>query len=319
MNIKKKIRHERLRLQWKVMDKLIAIKQRVPYDFADRSERFGYLLVLPAMLVISFLPIGVGLLVWFSFNTFDPIEIVAQEFTLENWIRFFTTPEFHDIYIRTFLYSALITILCVMLAIPFAYLVIRVERTWLRLALLFSLFIPFFSGVVIRAYGWTIILGENGLVNWMLTSLGFDSVRILGTGVSVVIGIVQFLLPFTVLLLTPAFANIDRSLDRAAMSCGATRLQAFRYVILPLTKPGLVAATIVTFALAMKSYANPDLLGGGNVDFAANFIFQKVFGTLNYPLAAVLSLILIGISSTVVLVVFKVYGTGTLGTEVKEV
>jgi len=318
MSVRERVRHRRLRLQWRVMDALIAAKERVPYDFEERSERFGYLLVLPAMLVIAFLPIGVGLLVWFSLNTYDPVEIVVQQFTLENWARFFSTPAFHDIFIRTFLYSLLITALCVSLAIPYAYLVIRVRSNWLRLALLFSLFVPFFSGVVIRAYGWMIILGENGLVNWLVTALGFESIRILGTGVSVVVGIVQFLLPFTVLLLTPAIANIDRDLERAALNCGATRLQTFRYVVLPLAKPGLVAATIVTFALAMKSYAIPDLLGGGNVDFAANFIFQKVFGTLNYPLAAVLSLVLIAISSTIVLAVFKIYGTGTLGTEVKE-
>jgi len=318
MSVRERVRHRRLRLQWRVMDALIAAKERVPYDFEERSERFGYLLVLPAMLVIAFLPIGVGLLVWFSLNTYDPVEIVVQQFTLENWARFFSTPAFHDIFIRTFLYSLLITALCVSLAIPYAYLVIRVRSNWLRLALLFSLFVPFFSGVVIRAYGWMIILGENGLVNWLVTALGFESIRILGTGVSVVVGIVQFLLPFTVLLLTPAIANIDRDLERAALNCGATRLQTFRYVVLPLAKPGLVAATIVTFALAMKSYAIPDLLGGGNVDFAANFIFPKVFGTLNYPLAAVLSLVLIAISSTIVLAVFKIYGTGTLGTEVKE-
>lgn len=318
MSVREAVRHKRLRLQWWIMDGLIVLKERVPYDFDNRSERFGYLLVFPAVLVISFLPIGVGLLIWFSFNTFDPIEIVVQEFTLENWVRFFSTPAFHDIFIRTFLFSVLITIICVGLAVPYAYLIIRVESGWVRLFLLFSLFIPFFSGVVIRAYGWMIILGENGLINWVFTSLGLESIGILGTGVSVVIGIVQFLLPFTILLMTPAFANIDRSVERAAMNCGATRLQTFRHVVLPLAKPGLIAATIVTFSLAMKSYAIPDLLGGGNVDFAANFIFQKVFGTLNYPLAAVLSLVLIAISSTIVLIVFKIYGTGTLGTEVKE-
>lgn len=318
MGIREEIQHRRLRLQWQVMDALIATNDRIPYDFENRSDRFGYLLVLPAVLIISFLPIGVGLLVWFSLNTYDPVEIVVQDFTLENWDRFVSTPAFHDIFIRTFLYSVVITVLCVVLAIPYAYLIIRVKSGLLRLVLLFSLFIPFFSGVVIRAYGWMIILGENGLLNWLITSVGIDSIRILGTGVSVVIGIMQFLLPFTVLLLTPAISNIDRDIERAARNCGATRFQMFRHVVLPLAKPGLIAAIIVTFALAMKSYAIPDLLGGGNVDFAANFIFQKVFGTLNYPLAAVLSLVLIGISSTIVLVVFKIYGTGTLGTEVKE-
>lgn len=318
MSIRDEVRNRRLRYKWRVMDAIIAAKERAPLDFTGLSNRFGYALITPGVLLVSFLAVGMALLTWYSFLTYDTVEVLVYTYTLENWQRLISTPAYHTVIFRTILYSVFVTICCVVLAIPYAYLVVRTERRFFRYFLLFGLFVPFFTGVIIRAYGWLIILGENGLVNWVLGTLGLGTVNFLGTPVAVILGLVQYLLPFAVLMLTPAIASIEPDLERAAKNCGASQWETFRHVVLPLARPGITASTIVVFTISMANYSIPDLLGGGTLSFVANFIYNKVFGTLNYPFAAVLSLVLVIVASLVILVIFKVYGTGTLGVEVDE-
>jgi putative spermidine/putrescine transport system permease protein len=318
MSIAEQVRDLRLRLKWLVVDALIGVKARLPVDAADVSDRFGYVLILPGVLLVSFLAVGMGLLSWYSFLTYDSIEILVYQYTLANWERLLDTAAFHSVFARTILYSALVTVFCVALAIPYAYLVVRTDRRLFRYVLLFGLFVPFFTGIIIRAYGWIIVLGRNGLLNWLFEAAGIGTVGILGTPVALVVGLVQYLLPFAVLMLTPAMASIDPDLERAAKNCGASQWQTFRHVVLPLSRPGITAASIVSFTICMANYSIPDLLGGGTLSFVANFIYNQVFGTLNYPFAAVLSLSLVAVASLFVLVVFKIYGTGTLGVEVQE-
>lgn len=318
MSIRETVQETRVRLQWQVMDALIAVKKRLPVDFTNLSNRFGYALIVPGVALVSFLAVGMGLLAWYSVLTYDSIDIFVYQYTLENWQRLVETTAFHSVFVRTVTYSAAVTVGCVALSIPYAYLIVRTERALFRNLLLFGLFVPFFSGVIIRVYGWLIILGKDGLLNWGLGALGLGRVDIIGTPVAVFVGLLQYLLPFAVLLVTPAIASIDADLERAAKNCGATQWETFRHVVLPLARPGITAATIVVFTISMANFSIPDLLGGGTNAFVANFIFNKIFDTLNYPFAAVLSLVLVAVASLFVLGVFKIYGTGTLGMEVED-
>ncbi|MFO7925273.1 MAG: ABC transporter permease [Halobacteriota archaeon] len=311
-------RHTWTRFKWSVIDAIIAIKGRVPIETKGDSNRFGYVLIIPGVLVISFLAVGMALLAWYSFLTYDTVQIFTYEYTIANWERLLETSAFHRVFFRTILYSTLVTICCVALAIPYSYLVVRTNQPLFRYVLLFGLFVPFFSGVIIRAYGWLILLGRNGAFNWLLENAGFEPVNIIGTSTAVILGLVQYMLPFAVLMITPAIAGIDRNLERAAKNAGANQFQTFRHVILPLARPGITAAAIVVFTITMANYSIPDLLGGGTNDFVANFIYRTVFGTLNYPFASVLSIVLVIVASIVVLGVFRRYGTGTLGVEVSE-
>ncbi|WP_435079538.1 ABC transporter permease [Halococcus sp. AFM35] len=315
MSVRDRLRQAKFQLQWNMMDRAIAFKERFPFDSTERSSRFGYALISPGVLLVGFLAVGFALLTWYSFLTYDPVEVFVYEYTLNNWERFFQTSALHQIYFRTTLYSVGVTLFSVVLAIPYAYLVVRTERTLVRQLLLFGLFVPFFSGVIIRAYGWLIILGQGGLINWLFTSIGLGPQNYIGTSFAVIIGLVQYMLPFAVLMLTPAMASIDRDLERAAKNCGADSWRTFRYIVLPLARPGITSATIIVFTLTMANYSIPKLLGGGTVSFAATFMYQKIFTTLNYPLAAVLSIVLTAIASIIVFGVFKIYGTGTLGAE----
>ena len=301
---------------WKAEDTLIAAKELLPERFYQSPPTWmGYLLIVPGFLLVSFLFVGMFILTAYSFLTHDAIEFIIYEFTLENWETLLGRRGYYSIFVRTVGLSLLITVLSVALALPYAYLTIRVRSAFVRKLLLISLFVPFFTGVIVRAYGWLIILGRNGLLNSTLGVIGIDPIRFIGTQTGVVIGLLQIMTPFAIIMLAPAIQNIDRSLELAASNLGANRLDTFRYIVIPLSLPGIAGATIVVFTITSATYAIPELVGGGQVTFVANLIFRTLFDAGNWPLAATFSVALVIVSSIVVLFVFQVIGTGTLGVD----
>jgi len=313
MTVREKLQTSVTRIQWTFVDAINSVESALAERIDSGDGLKGHLLISPGIAVVSFLFVGLGLLFYYSILTFDPVDFVVYEYTLENWQNFLGLTRIHQIYYRTIKFSILNTVLSVVVAIPYSYLVIRVESSLVRRGLLFGLFIPFFTGVVVRTYGWMIVLGQNGLVNWLVQTAGFEPVNFIGTPIALSIGLLQYMLPFAVLMITPAIANIDRDLERAARNLGANRWETFRHVVLPLAVPGITAAVIVIFTLTMSMYAIPDLLGSGVLIFVSNLIYAKLFNTLNYPQAAVYSIVLIATTSVLVAVMFRLFGVGTLG------
>ncbi len=304
------------RAVWKAEDTLIDVKRLLPERFYQSPPTWmGYVLIIPGFLLVSFLFVGMFILTAYSFLTHDPFEFIIYEFTLENWETLLGRRGYYAIFVRTIGLSLLITALSVVFALPYAYLTIRVRSALVRKLLLISLFVPFFTGVIVRAYGWLIILGRNGLLNSALGVVGIGPIRFIGTRTGVVIGLLQIMIPFAIIMLAPAIQNIDRSLELAASNLGANRLDTFRYVVIPLSLPGVAGATIVVFTITSATYAIPELVGGGQVTFVANLIFRTLFDSGNWPLAATFSVALVIVSSIVVLFVFQVVGTGTLGVD----
>ncbi|MEF8780603.1 MAG: ABC transporter permease [Haloferacaceae archaeon] len=303
-----------LRLKWWAMDRAIAIKQRLPRElYQDPPEWVGYLLLLPGLALVSLLFVGMVLLTGYSVLTFDPFEFIVYEVTAENWRQVLSTPGYREIFVRTIGLSTLVTVLAVALALPYAYLTVRVRSAIVRKGLLVGLFVPFFTGVIVRAYGWLIVLGRNGLVNSVLGAAGVEPVRLLSTRFAVVVGLLQIMTPLAIIMIAPAVQNVDRSLELAASNLGANRATTFRRIVIPLAAPGIAGATIVVFTISAATFAIPDLLGGGQVDFMANLIYRSLFDSGNYPLAAALSVALVIAASTVVLVIFRTLGAGTFG------
>jgi putative spermidine/putrescine transport system permease protein len=308
-----------LRLKWRVMDGVLELKGALPSGlFRSRRNGLGYAFLLPGVVLVGFLFAGMVLLLQYSFLTYDPYEFIIYEYTLENWVEALTNDAFRTIFLRTLKLSLVVTVLSVVFGFPYAYLTVRAESELLRKLLLAGVFVPFFTGTIVRAYGWLIILGKRGLVNSVATGLGTGRVDVFGTETAVVIGLFQLMLPFAILMLVPAIRTIDRSLERAAVSLGADRLRTFRYVVVPLSKPGITAASIVVFTISMANFAIPWFLGAGTVDFMANFIHSILLRSSNYPLASALSVALVMVTSTIVLAVFYFVGAGTMGLTVEE-
>jgi putative spermidine/putrescine transport system permease protein len=130
---------------------------------------------------------------------------------------------------------------------------------------------------------------------------------------AVVFGLVQYMLPFAVLMLAPALTAIPQETEAAASSLGANWVRALWYVVLPLAKPGLVGAGLVVATLSLTDFAVPAMLGGGSQDFIANAIYDQFFRTADQGLGAALALLLVAIGSIAAGTVIAIFGAGTLG------
>lgn len=154
--------------------------------------------------------------------------------------------------------------------------------------------LPLMTSVVIRTFGWMVLLSRSGLIPDILRDLGLvgRSFAIMQTEAAIVIGMVQVLLPFMTLSILGVLTRVDQRLEEAARTMGCSFLQAIRYVVLPLSLPGIVAGSLLTFTLSASSFVTPNLLGGARIQVLAASIYRSVTQTLDWPFAAAQAVIL---------------------------
>lgn len=272
-----------------------------------------YVFILPAVLLTGILAVGLVMTLDSSLRPLDPMTYrQAASWSLGNYEQLAGRPAYITILGRSLLAALLVTVLCLALALPYAYCMVRTGRPALRKLLLIGLFLPFFIGQVVRAYGWLLVLGQEGLLNETLTGLGLARLDLLYSFPAVVLGLVQYMLPFAVLLLAPALVAIDEDVEAASAGLGATWPQTFLHVVIPMAKPGLIGAGIVVFTITLTDYAMPQILGGGTNDFVANAIYDAFFRLSNAGVGSALSVILVLIGSTLVALLMAVAGAGTM-------
>jgi len=273
-----------------------------------------WLFLLPALLVTGLLVAGIVPLVDASLKTLDRATFrMGDDWSLANFVTLWERPVYAVLTRRTLIAAAIVTALTLLIALPYAWLMVRTPRPWLKKLLLVSLFLPFFIGQVVRAYGWLIVLGQQGLVNTALASVGLPTVSILYTFPGVVLGLVQYMLPFAVLMLAPAFTAVSEEVELASSSLGARPFETFAHVVLPLVRPGLVAAAVVVFTLTLTDFAMPAIMGGGRNDFVANGIYDAFFRLSDPGLGGALSIVLTLIGTTIAGFMLALFGLGTLG------
>ncbi|MDH5225330.1 MAG: ABC transporter permease, partial [Actinomycetota bacterium] len=211
---------------------------------------------------------------------------------------------------RSLLYSSLATIFSILLAYPMAYWISFYAGKW-KSTLFFLILVPFFVSFVIRTVQWNFILADDGLLFSPLKNLGLlpDDFQVLATPIAVVAGITYNFLPFTALPLYVALDRIDKRLVEAAKDLYASRFQAFRKVVLPLSFPGLFAALILTFVPATGDYVNSSVLGSNRTVMVGQIIQTKFLRQADYPEAAALSVILMLGMLVIALAYAKVLGT----------
>jgi putative spermidine/putrescine transport system permease protein len=237
---------------------------------------------------------------------------MSDSYTLANYQRALSERFFAAVAGRSLLGAVIVTAVTLVFAFPYAYLMVRTPSSALRKFLLVALFLPFFIGQVVRAYGWLIILGNQGMVNEALGLVGVPPMRLLYNYPAVLFGLVQYMFPFAVLMLAPALTAIPEELESAASSLGANWLRTFVHVVLPLARPGLVGAGLVVVTLSLTDFAIPAILGGGTQDFIANAIYDQFFRTSDQGMGATLTLLLVAVGSILVGIVFALFGAGTL-------
>jgi len=187
--------------------------------------------------------------------------VSEPQWGVQNYAWFFGAPVNLTVLQRTFAISAWVTLVCVIAAYPYAYLMTAVGPR-VRLALVLCVLIPFWVSGVVRTLSWVILLQDSGVINSLLRAAGFSGVKLIRTQTGVVIGMAQVLLPFMILPLYSVMKGIDLRLMRAAQSLGARPSRAFFTVYLPLSLPGVYAGAIIVFILALGFYITPALLGG---------------------------------------------------------
>jgi putative spermidine/putrescine transport system permease protein len=270
--------------------------------------------LMPALLLTGLLVAGLVPLLDASLRPLDRATFrLSETWALTNYATLAARPVYAWIALKTFGGAVIVTVITLVLAFPYAWTMVRTQRPWVRKLLLVALFLPFFIGQVVRAYGWLIVLGKQGLLNATLAALGLPSVSILYTYPGVLLGLVQYMLPFAVLMLAPALTAVPEEVELASASLGARPGATFRRIVLPLARPGLVAAAVVVFTLTLTDFAMPEIMGGGGNDFIASAVYDAFFQLSDPGLGGALGVALTLVGSLVVGVLLATFGLGTLG------
>jgi len=244
-------------------------------------------LVGPATIfVVIGLLAPLAILLRYSFNSIDPRRIMQETFTLANYEKFFSDSYYTSILLTTMRVAALCTVICLVMGLPLAYVLARTQ-TRFKNVLIMLVVLPLFVGNAVRAAGWMVVFGTKGFLNVSLMQLGLigQPLQIMYTEGAVIAGIIAVNLPYMVLTLQSVIEGINRNLEEAAFSLGAGPATMFRRVLLPLSLPGILAGTILTFILGMNAYATPVLLGGPKFKMMGPLVYGQ-FQLNNWPFGA---------------------------------
>jgi spermidine/putrescine transport system permease protein len=220
-------------------------------------------------------------------------------FSLANYVQFFTQPSYWRALVNSLEVTAVVTVISILLAYPFAWiLAFVVPERWQRLALMLAV-LPFWTSYVVRSYSWLLVLAEKGTVNTALLQLGLlaEPIQLANTRAATIIGFVHF---FVMLLTLTIYANLKQlspNYRKAAADLGAGPLRSFVHVILPLTLPGIMVGAFLTFVLAIGDYITPQILGGNNELLMPQLIMMQIGRRGDFANASALSIILMAIVS----------------------
>ncbi|MFT4729050.1 MAG: putative spermidine/putrescine transport system permease protein [Granulosicoccus sp.] len=282
---------------------------RTMRTIGSSQHHFKWLLVVPLVVFfILFFVIPVGLLFATSFNPAKVGQVnLVSEFTLDNYIRFFSRSNYLMAAGRSIILASLVSLITLIVAYPMAFVIAKTQNPARNTFLLILVLASMQLDMVIRLYGMMVILGDNGLINQVLQRLGIADgpVAFMYNFRGVVFGLVQFSLPFMILTLVGVIKAIPPSLEEAARSLGASRRRAFMRVILPASMPGILSGSLLVFALSISSYIVPALMGGFRVGVLPIHIYQQVAESARFQFGSTIAVILFVISAAAVLVYIK--------------
>ncbi|WP_415391798.1 ABC transporter permease [Paracoccus sp. SJTW-4] len=216
----------------------------------------------------------------------------------ENYRLFFSESVYVQMFLNTFWIAFIVTVVCVLLAYPVAYLMAILPSPWAGVLMVLVL-VPFWTSALVRTFAWLIILQRNGLVNKALLWLGMIDrpIPLVHNMTGTIIGMVHIMVPFLILPLYASMKAIDGNLMRAAANLGSNPAHAFFRVFLPLSMPGLVAGTIMIFVMSLGFYITPALLGGGRVKMIAQRIEESLALYPTWGPAAALAVLLLAMTA----------------------
>jgi putative spermidine/putrescine transport system permease protein len=233
----------------------------------------------------------------------ESLSLPTGGWTLDNYGAVLGDAYYWKALFSTILISLLVTLFCFITGYPLAYFTIfHVRSVWLRRLIYVILVTPLFTSNVVRAFAWIIVLGRRGMVNNSLMATGLIDapLDLLYNKFSIIIGLGYILLPLMVLTICSVLQNVDRSLVEAARDLGARPSLAFLAVTFPLSLPGVVAGSIMVFALSVSAYVIPSILSGGREIVMSMLIFQQYTATFRPDIGATLSVVLLVVTLLVI-------------------
>jgi putative spermidine/putrescine transport system permease protein len=253
------------------------------------------LLVAPAVVFfLVFFILPVGNMILFSFFQQDGSGALSGSPTLSNYARLLSVDLYRKVVFTTVRVSLFTTIGAMILAYPVAMVMVRGQAMVSRI-LAIIVIAPLLVNVVIRTYGWRVILSNsnNGVLNWMMLQLGLEPVRILYTEWAIVIGSIHVFLPLMVLPLAASLGKIDPAVEEAARTLGGSAWATFRRVTLPLSIPGLAVGSTLVFSLTSSSFVTPALLGGNFAKMLGTLVEEQIMSVFDWPFGAAIASVLV--------------------------
>ncbi len=260
------------------------------------------LLLVPglAALVVTFvLP-----LIWLFRASFASSTIAAfsgGDWTAQSYSTVVFDPFYWRVAWNTLVLGFNVALFAVILSYPIALFLARTESRW-RGVLTALAVAPLLTSSVVRTYGWMVILGDKGVINSTLQSLSLTDgvIRLTNNSFGATVALVEILMPYAILAMLSGFGRLNAQLEEAAAMLGANRLKVFTRIILPLSLPGVLTAALLVFVLAISAFVTPRLMGGGRVFVLGTEVFNEATVTLNWPLAAALSVMLLLLFSSII-------------------
>jgi putative spermidine/putrescine transport system permease protein len=211
-------------------------------------------------------------------------------------------PFYWRVALNTLVLGVTVSAFSVVLSYPIALFLTRTPSKW-RGVLTALAVAPLLTSAVVRTYGWMVILGDRGVINGALQGLHLIErpLPLSNNSFGATVALIEILMPYAILAMLSGFGRLNASLEEAASILGANRLKVFTRIILPLSLPGILTAALLVFVLAISSFVTPRLLGGGRVFVLGTEIYNEATVTLNWSLAAALSVVLLVLFSSVII------------------
>lgn len=249
----------------------------------------AWLLSSPAVLLVTAIAIIPSLILLFqAFRTVD-----GTAFTAEHFQGLAESRLAAQAFWRTIRVAVFTTLFTIIGGYPLALLIARSRERAAGLMLAVVIF-PLMVSVVVRAFGWVVILGPSGVVNQVLMALGLigEPLQLIHNEFGIIVGETQLLLPYMVLSLLAVLRKVDPHLEEAAKSLGANPIVTFFRVTLPVTIPGLLSGVLLVFSLAVTAFATPLILGGARSPLLTTLLYRYVFSTYDWAAAAAVAVVL---------------------------
>jgi len=276
-----------------------------------RREKFVFLFLPALVIVIVFFFVPIFTLLRISFYKSTPFAVYEEGFTFANYIKIFTDFFYLKTIFFTLKIATIVTFISLACGYPVAYYTARAAGLR-KLICILCIIIPLWTNLIVRIYGWRVILGRAGVINIFLLKVGViqEPLPLVFNSFAVIIGLLNVVFPWVILILFSLLEGLDWSLIEAARDLGAGRIRSFYEVTFKLSLPGVIVAGLFAFIWAAGEYATPSLLGSSAQRTISMEVADQILSLLNWPLGAALAFVLLFLSGVILLLSNKISQIG---------